>query len=585
MVSSYIGNQFIGCDHFMRGWKTLALLMIWIAKWPAAEVAAQEKVATIVNPVRSRELWKDKTLKPIVDQYGLLRKNNLAATWLMAYGVLGDGELIQRIKSFDDRQEVGVFLEINKDLADTARVIYPVNKPWYDPGVVFLSGYTRNERRKMIDRLFGDFKKVFGKYPKSAGAWWIDSYSLRYLKEKYGVETAMIVADQRTTDNYGVWGQWWGVPYKASEYNPQLPAKLGVVIVQWALRDPERAVSGEGPRVSNYSLQANDYLSQGLKFDYFEKLAKIYLEAGNEVNQITVGLEVGQEATGNLDEFKRQVDWLNKERIEAVTMSQFGEIMEQKKIKEVRVGDWTMTMEGRKNEKLGEKISYAQKLAWKDEFVADKNSFLDRNLTGLKNKETIYIPYWIVVMIIVAIWQKSWRGGLLSILIWWPIFRSFGQNGWWVYFGPKIGYLGLIQAGLAGVGVVVFKKVKVNEILLVGGIAILNYLRITVLGGVKYVGFLIDAFRFIGVSSKGLVNRDFEGYVADSMLKFRWEWVWGRWWMWLVIYPLVIVISGKLLEKLPRRIRGATRVVLAVLLVIYIKDLLMADPIAVGAMR
>jgi len=56
-------------------------------------------------------------------------------------------------------------------------------------------------------------------------------------------------------------------------------------------------------------------------------------------------------------------------------------------------------------------------------------------------------------------------------------------------------------------------------------------------------------------------------------------------WISLLVYPLIIIVLGKWLEKLPVKIRTGARVVLAILLVIYIKDLLMADPTAAEAIK
>ena len=72
----------------------------------------------------------DKTLKPIVDQYGLVRKNGFGATWLIQNDVWEDEELRGVIKHFDGKQEVGVFLEVSKKLAEKSRVYYQTGVEW-----------------------------------------------------------------------------------------------------------------------------------------------------------------------------------------------------------------------------------------------------------------------------------------------------------------------------------------------------------------------------------------------------------------------------------------------------------------------
>ena len=252
--------------------------------------ACDNRYVTLVNPVRSRDLWIDKSINPLKKQYDEARKNNLPVTWLLQYDVLKDKDLLKEIKSFNSAQEIGVFLEVSLKSTEAARVIYPHSVPWFSPEAVFLSAYSQSERRKLIDQLFEDFKSEFGFYPKSVGAWWIDSYSLQYMKDRFAVKAVLVVADQKTTDNYGVWGQWWGVPYYPSKANILTPAsnrenKQDVVILQWAQRDPALA-TGEGPKFSNYSLQANDYIRQGKDTAYFQSLINSYLDCRNSLGQV-----------------------------------------------------------------------------------------------------------------------------------------------------------------------------------------------------------------------------------------------------------------------------------------------------------
>lgn len=46
------------------------------------EQACGDRYLTLVNPVRSRDLWLDKSLKPLQDQYNLINKNSYKALGL-----------------------------------------------------------------------------------------------------------------------------------------------------------------------------------------------------------------------------------------------------------------------------------------------------------------------------------------------------------------------------------------------------------------------------------------------------------------------------------------------------------------------
>src|SRR3989344_1303563 len=333
----------------------------------AQEINCNDRYATIVNPIRSRNLWIDKSLEPLRDQYELVNKYNFPATWLIQFDVLKDKEVLDEIRKFDVNQEMSVLLEVSEKLSEQARVVYPHGTYWY--------------------------------YPKSVGAWWIDSYALKYMRNKYGITTAMIVADQKTTDNYGVWGQWWGVPYYPDKDNILTPAsnlenKENIVVIQWAQRDPSLAY-GEGPIYSNYSLQANDYIRQGKDTEYFADLVNVYLDCKNPLGQITIGLETGIESVGYIDEYDNQLKYLSQiQDLKAVTMNQFAEdfsrVFPQFPEQFLLGSNWDLKNDMRINEKLGDKIKYQQNIAFKDYFTADKNDFLDRNLENLNQKNLTY---------------------------------------------------------------------------------------------------------------------------------------------------------------------------------------------------
>lgn len=445
------------------------------------EGSVKEKYATIVNPIRSRELWKDKSLKAIEDQYQAIDNLGLKATWLIQNDVIEDKELVEKIKQFNDKQEIGIFLEISKNLALKSRVYFDEQRPWYDPRVVFLSAYDRRDRIKLINQIMGDFKNTFGYYPKSVGAWWIDSYSLNYLESKYKVKTALIVADQKTTDNYGVWGQWWGYPYYPAKDNILIPGNSKTLIIQWALRDPQLAYHGEGPKTSNYSLQANDYINQGLDIKYFEKLANVYFDPRNELGQITVGLETGIESVGYIDEYKKQLEWIKDNKINDLTMTEMGIKYREKYGKnpdEIKIEEWKMTPNFRENIKLGERIEYKKNYVFADYYEKDGNPFLNR----VYEEKNLIKKSWISKEILLS---------LLAIIIGIIITKLWPKRKWIII-------LFFVWAGLL----------------------LATRLRYSVIDGEKLFGFLIDNFRFLGMTNRGrIINGDLSNLVAKSMLK------------------------------------------------------------------
>lgn len=294
--------------HFLKIFVGLIITFLILAKPVLAESVKQ---VVIVNPIRGEDFWDhpQSILDTPQKQYELLAKNSLPATWLIRFDVWQNPPMVEFLKSLNNQQEVGLFLEITPSWAKSAGVIYNQKSDWHHPASVFLTGYLPEDRQKLIDTAFTKFKDIFNVYPKSVGAWWIDANSLSYMHDKYGVVTNLDVADQYSTDQYQVWGQYWSLPFYPAKSNALIPAKspedkLGLVTIQWATRDPYNGY-GHGTYDSTYSVQANDYLLHSLTSEYFEKLLNIY-------PQVTIGLENDFSWQEYGFEYQKQIELLSK---------------------------------------------------------------------------------------------------------------------------------------------------------------------------------------------------------------------------------------------------------------------------------
>lgn len=607
--------------------KIILLFLLVVFAFPFQVLAGEEsdtcsnRFLTIVNPVRGRDLWYDPSLESIREQYQPINSASFKATWLLQYNAIQDNELVTEIKKFNEKQEIGLLLEISEKLATSSKVIYPYDSPWFYPGAVFLSGYTRSERIRMIDRVFNEFNHQFGYTPKSVGAWWIDSFSLDYLAKKYGVKSVLIVSDQHTTDNYGVWGGWWGVPFYPSKANVLTPAidstsKQDMVVIQWALRDPTLSY-GEGPKYSNYSLQANDYIKQGRDLSYFKHLAEIYLNCQNKVGQITVGLETGIESLGYINEYERQLELLAQTpNLKSATMSEFAKefsAVYPLNPKEVVISAtdsaWIMTPQGRINEKLSDKKVYSSNIAFADYFIADKSNFLDRKLKDQpQQNEGFYFPFWIgffaLGLIAVFLRRISFQRWILSVLFsmsaYGLILRSFYQFGWKVYIGPVADNLIPLQIGVVLVSFIVIYTVSsfakessrgyllpIFCVLSFGIDPVLQSLRFTYLSGYRYFGIATDSLNFIGLkigkwSDVKFVSQDFLPYQAAALIRADFGKVWDSLYVYLFIYPLLHIILGVLifwsLRRINSKIGNVILFILVVLFAIHLSNVFVADP-------
>lgn len=316
--------------------RSLFLVLFLLFATFAPQTFAQDySFASIVNPIRGNDFWDLENQKPetaVSGQIAILDKLNLPATWLLRFDALNNSNIADQIKNrLSD--EKGLFLEVTPAWTNQAGIQYYKSDSWHNAGSAFLTGYIPSEREKLIDASFEKFKGIFGYYPLSVGAWWIDSYSLGYMQKKYGIISALIVSDQYSTDNYQIWGQYFGTPFYPAKNNALHPAqalgnKLDVVMMQWALRDPLNAY-GNGVSESTFSVQANDYLDyHNLDISYFSRLIDIYTnQKFNQFTQIIVGLENSYDWSKYSDEYRKQMEVLNEKRnskqISIVSMKSF----------------------------------------------------------------------------------------------------------------------------------------------------------------------------------------------------------------------------------------------------------------------
>lgn len=247
-----------------------------------------DQFITVVNPIRI-STYSTNPKESLANQYSEVKRRELPATWLFTYDALSNPELINEALKMDNSQELGLFLEVTPIFAIEANVLYNKTDSWHRANSVFLSGYTQEDRKKLIEKSFKRFKDTFGYYPSSVGAWWVDAFSLDYMQKKYGIISVLIVADQFATDGYQIWGQFWSTPFYPSKFHTGMPAitldsKLDVVITQWAARDPLNGYGRGG--ASLFSTQDR------FEKEYSQKLVDVYAKRNsNKFGQIVLGLE------------------------------------------------------------------------------------------------------------------------------------------------------------------------------------------------------------------------------------------------------------------------------------------------------
>ena len=189
------------------------------------------QIINIVNFVRDIEP-RNKSINlydATANQIKLLKENNLPAAFLLQYDALIDEKYINLFKQeLDENYEIGIWLETVKPLIEKSGIKWRgrAGFPWdWHADVGFSVGYTRDERIKIVDTFMKDFKSIFGNYPRFAGSWIIDSFTLNYMVKKYGIKASCSCRDQWGTDGYTLWGGYYSQCYYPSCENVFCPAE------------------------------------------------------------------------------------------------------------------------------------------------------------------------------------------------------------------------------------------------------------------------------------------------------------------------------------------------------------------------
>ena len=189
----------------------------------------KRQIVNIVNFIRDTEprLPMD-LITPVEKQIELMKKHNLKGTFLLQYDALIDKVYQDMLKELDPSQfEIGVWLEIVEPQVLKAGIPWRGRYSWdWATNVGFSVGYTKEEREKLIDVLFSDFKEIFGYYPKVLGSWLYDTHTIKYANEKYGLSAICNCKEQYGTDGYTLWGGYYGQGYYPSVNNVFLPGTV-----------------------------------------------------------------------------------------------------------------------------------------------------------------------------------------------------------------------------------------------------------------------------------------------------------------------------------------------------------------------
>lgn len=193
----------------------------------------QPHIINIVNFIRQTDYRVEdsdrKLYETVCRQVELVNRYDLPATFLLEYDALIN-PLYQKLLKTKLRNgaEIGAWWELTQPHIEAAGLKWRGEHPWVShANIAFSTGYTKEERERLVDVYMRKFKDVFGTYPKSVGSWYIDAHTLAYMHDRYGIEASCNCKDQIGTDGYTLWGGYWNQAYYPSRLNAYMPAQTG----------------------------------------------------------------------------------------------------------------------------------------------------------------------------------------------------------------------------------------------------------------------------------------------------------------------------------------------------------------------
>ena len=186
-------------------------------------------------------------------QQQIAHENGLCTTIQMTYASLFNAEAVEIAKAHHERygDEIGsTFLGIQcKEFREK-----------FKSKELAIWLFSMNDKRRIVDEVFGKFHEVFGLYPTSTGSYYMDAELVNYIKEKFPmVKAAVATCWEEGPKAYWNANNSWYTLLDGGPWNPWIPSKrnihciasdedddIGIVAIPHLSRDLMAVFDGPG---------------------------------------------------------------------------------------------------------------------------------------------------------------------------------------------------------------------------------------------------------------------------------------------------------------------------------------------------
>lgn len=195
----------------------------------------------------------EESLDIFLFQQKCAHKNGLKTTIQITYASLFNDSIIQIAKEHHEKYGDEIALSL-------LGLPCPEFKKKYKTEDFCIWMFSKEDKKTIIDDCFGLFHEKFGFYPASTGSYFLDAYSINYIKKKYpSVVCAIATCWEEGSKAYHTCNNSWYTFLDGGPWNPWIPSKInshipaenkeddsGIVAIPHLSRDLMACFDGNG---------------------------------------------------------------------------------------------------------------------------------------------------------------------------------------------------------------------------------------------------------------------------------------------------------------------------------------------------